>query len=179
VSHDQFDTLVAAYHGEIYRYLLLVTGKVVDAQDLSQETFVQTFKARRSPWHVTSARSWLFAIATDLCRSRLRSGRRPARRFIEEEDRATNGGQQQDAVAMAITRLPAEERIALALRKLHDFDYEAIGRMLGCSSGGARDRVMRAVRKLARMPSVRAAPHWVTTPGTPDVPASSATAAPT
>jgi RNA polymerase sigma-70 factor, ECF subfamily len=171
VSHDQFDTLVARHHGEIYRYLLLITGRVADADDLSQETFVQAFKACGASWHVTSVRPRLFAIATELSRSRLRSRRRRAPRVTEKE--------QQHPVAMAMTRLPAEQRIALALRKLHGFDYEAIGRMLGCSRQSARGCVMRAFRKLARMRSVRSALGSLMRPGGLGVAASAATAAPT
>ncbi|HKX02314.1 MAG TPA: RNA polymerase sigma factor [Methylomirabilota bacterium] len=141
MSHDQFDTLVAMHHGEIHRYLLLITGSGADADDLSQETFIQAFKTRRSSWHVTGARQELFAIATGLSRSRLRSRRGEARRATEKEHR--------HPVAMAMTRLPAEQRIALALRKLHDFDYEWIGRMLGCSSENARRRAARGFRRLA------------------------------
>jgi RNA polymerase sigma factor (sigma-70 family) len=155
VSHDHFGELVAMHHGEIHRYLLLVTGRVADADDLSQKTFLRAFNARRSAGHAAGVRPWLFAIATDLSRSNAR--RRGARGQIEEEDRPTNGLQEQHAVALAIAGLPAQERIALALRKIHEFDYEQIGRMLSCSSQRARRCVMDAVRRLGRMPSVRSA----------------------
>jgi DNA-directed RNA polymerase specialized sigma24 family protein len=107
---------------------------------------------------VTGARPWLFAIATALSRSRLRSRRRQARGPIEKETRVTNDDHGQHTIAMAIMRLPAEQRIALALRKLPDFDYEEIGRMLGRSSQSARGHVMQAFRKLARTQSLRPAP---------------------
>ena len=155
VSHDHFGELVAMHHGEIHRYLLLVTGRVADADDLSQKTFLRAFNERRSAGHAAGVRPWLFAIATDLSRSSAR--RRQARRQIEEEERPTNGRQEQHAVALAIAGLPAQERIALALRKVHDFDYEGIRRMLCCSSQRARRCVMDALRRLGRMPSVRSA----------------------
>ena len=155
VSHDHFGELVAMHHGEIHRYLLLVTGGVADADDLSQKTFLRAFNARRSAGDAAGVRPWLFAIATDLCRSSAR--RRRARRQIEEGDRPTSGHQEQHAVALAIAGLPTQERIALALRKVYDFDYEQIGRMLCSSSQRARRCVMDALRRLGRMPSVRSA----------------------
>jgi RNA polymerase sigma factor (sigma-70 family) len=179
VNHDGFDTLVAEYHGEIHRYLLLITGRMADADDLSQETFVRAFKARGSPGHVTNARAWLFAIATGLSQRRLRSGRRQARDPIEQEDRGTMDGQGQHAMAMAITRLAADQRVALVLRKLHDFDYEEIGGMLGCSSESARRGVMRAFRKLARIRPVESALGPLMTRGPLGVPACPTTAEPT
>jgi RNA polymerase sigma-70 factor (ECF subfamily) len=157
LTHDLLDTLVAAHHGEIYRYLLLITGRVDDADDLSQETFLRAFKARRWPGHAPDLRSWLFAVATDLSRRRLRSRRPRSPAPIEGEERGTSEGREQRAVATAINHLPLDRRIALTLRKLHDFDHEEIGRVLGCSSHSARDHVIRAFRTLARTRSVRAA----------------------
>ena len=123
MSHDQFDTLVGRHHGEIYRYLLVITGRMADADDLSEETFLRAFTTRRSPGHVTGVRSRLFAIATELSRRRLRCRRRQARRPIETDGRVTTD--EQHPMAMAMTRLPTEQRIALALRRLQDFDWES------------------------------------------------------
>jgi RNA polymerase sigma-70 factor (ECF subfamily) len=173
VSPDPFDTLVTTYHGEIYIYLRRITGNVADAGDLSQATFIRALETRRSPEHVASPRPWLFAIATDLFRSQLRSRRRRARRSIQEDGDTRRNGEEPHALAVAITHLPAEQRIALVLRKLHDFDYEGIGRMLGCSSQSARRRVMRGFREVARMRSVRPAVRSVTMPATPGAPAGS------
>jgi len=154
VSQDQFDTLVAEYHGEIYKYLLVINGRAVDAHDLSQETFVQAFKRCRSAEPVAGARPWLFGIATELSRRRLRSRRRPARRSIEI-DRVATDGHWRHPITLALMRLSAEQRIALALRRLHDFDHQGIGRMLGCSSDRARDRVVQGFRTLARLTESR------------------------
>jgi RNA polymerase sigma-70 factor, ECF subfamily len=177
VSHDQFEALVATHLGEIYRYLLVITGRMADADDLSQETFVRAFETRRSPGQVTRARAWLFAIATELARSRLRSRRRQARGPIETDGRVTKDGRH--PLATSMTRLPAEHQIALVLRKLHGFDYEVIGGMLGCSSQSARGRVMRAFWRLARMRSVRSALSSVETPIGRGVPAPATPGAPT
>jgi RNA polymerase sigma-70 factor (ECF subfamily) len=179
VSHVQFDTLVAAHHGEIYRYLLLITGRVTDADDLSQETFVQAFKAPGWLGHAPDLRSWLFAIATDLSRRRVRSGKRRPGGPTEARDHATKGGQEQRAVATAITCLPLDQRIPLILRKLHDFDHEGIGRVLGCSSHSSRDHVIQAFRSLARTRSVRAARRSVRAAGTPGAPVTAGPVAPT
>jgi RNA polymerase sigma-70 factor (ECF subfamily) len=149
---DHFDTLVAAHHGEIYTYLVLVTGRVSDADDLSQQTFLRAFKAGGSPAPVAGVRPWLFAIATDLCRTRLRS--RSHRRRGREEDRDARFRQAQPPVALAITRLPVKQRMALALRKLHAFDYESIGQMLRCPTQSARAWVVQAFRKVGQMRSV-------------------------
>jgi RNA polymerase sigma-70 factor, ECF subfamily len=151
VSRVDFDTLVATYHGEIYKYLVLVTGRVTDADELSQQTFLRAFKVRRSPAPMAHVRPWLFAIATDLCWTRLRSRshRRHARKTIVEQEGNAGARQAQHCVALAITRLPVTQRMAFALRELHDFDYESIGRILRCPSQSAHTRVVQAFRKVA------------------------------
>ena len=150
MSHEQFDRLVAEHHGEIYKYLLVINGRAVDAHDLSQETFVQAFKTCRSSETVAGTRPWLFSIATELSRRRLRARRR-TRRPRERLDRVAMDGHWRHPIALAMMRLSAEERIALALSRLHDFDHQRIGRMLGCSTERARARVMEGFRTLARV----------------------------
>lgn len=159
MSHDHFDTLVATHHDEVYKYLVLVTGRVSDADDLSQQTFLRAFEARRSPGLLASGRPWLFAVATDLGRKRLRSKsrRRRARRPIGEGDREARARRPKHPVALAIARLPVKQRMAFALRKLHGLDYEEIGRLLRCSSRSARACAMQAFRRVGQMRSVRSA----------------------
>ena len=40
-----FENLLETHHGEIYRYLLRVTARRSDADDLSQETFLRAYRA--------------------------------------------------------------------------------------------------------------------------------------
>ena len=139
--------------------MLLVTGSAPDANALSQETFLRAFTAKDSLDHVASPRSWLFAIATHLCWNRLRSMSRgrlsPTSVADKDQEAAIRGGTH--AVAVAITRLPLRLRLAFALRKFHDFDYEGIERMLGCPKRSARGCVIRAFRKVSRMRAVQSA----------------------
>lgn len=159
MSHHHFDGLVETHHDEIYKYLVLVTGRVSDASDLSQRTFLRAFEARRSQEHGTGIRPWLFAIATDLCRkqARVRSQRPQPRSPMREEDGAASAGDARHPLALALTCLPVKQRMAFALRKLHDFDYEGIGQLLQCPSQSAQAAVMQACRKVSHMDSMRSA----------------------
>ena len=47
-----------------------------------------------------------------------------------------------------IRDLPLKQRLAFTQRKLHDLDYEAIGKSLGCSPESARAHVFQALRKI-------------------------------
>ena len=159
VSQDDFDTLVATHHGEIYTYLVLVTGRVSYADDLSQRTFLRAREIRRSLGLGAFARLRLFGIATDFCQKRLRSrsSRFRAWRPGVEDDGRSSTSHAKHPVLSAIARLPVKHRMAFALRKIHEFDYEAVGHLLRCSSQSARACVMQAFRRISQARSVRSA----------------------
>ena len=73
MTEDPFETVVAAHHAEIHRYLVRATSRPGDADDLSQETFVRAYKAYRALPSDANVRAWLFAIATNLCRNHFRA----------------------------------------------------------------------------------------------------------
>jgi DNA-directed RNA polymerase specialized sigma24 family protein len=159
VSHDEFDALVATHHGEIYTYLILVTGRVSDAHDLSQRTFLLALETRRSLGLGAFARLRLFGIATDLCQKclRSRSSRSRACRPRVEDDGGASDCDAEHPVVLAMARLSAKQRMAFALRKIHEFDYEGVGHVLRCSSHSARVCVMKAFRKVSQVPPLRSA----------------------
>jgi RNA polymerase sigma-70 factor (ECF subfamily) len=159
MSDDRFDGLVTTHHGEIYRYLLRVTGRGPDADDLSQETFLRAFRALGSLPLDANVRAWLFAIATNLCRNHFRSETRRRRALVAVGTEDRGGGdpgpeaetlfhEARDRVEAAVALLPLKQRMAFTLRKLHDLDYDAIGRMLQCSAESARAHVFQAFRKI-------------------------------
>src|SRR5262245_49410843 len=90
MAEDRFDGIVAAHHAEIYRYLLRVTGRPAEADDLSQETFLRAYRAHHALPLDANVRAWLFAIATNLTRNHFRSEKR--RRAAHDAMRAEPGG---------------------------------------------------------------------------------------
>ena len=156
---ETFETVVAAHHPEIHRYLRRLTARASEADDLSQETFLRAYRARHRLTPDANVRAWLFTIATNVFRNQLRSERR--RRVAHETVRRTRreldvDGPEAEAVAgevrtlteAAIRRLPLKQRLAFTLRKLHELDYELIGQSLDCSAESARAHVFQALRKI-------------------------------
>jgi len=154
-----FEAMVATHHAEIYRYILRTTGRTSDADDLSQETFLRAYRAYRALPGDANVRAWLFTIATNLCRNHFRTLKR--RRLAYEAAGATfsaTDGADPHRVAASrevgatieatVGRLPFKQRTAFLQRKLHDLDYDAIGRSLSCSPESARAHVFQALRKI-------------------------------
>src|SRR5436853_4655423 len=159
VGAQPFETVVGAHHGEIYRYLRRVTSRTAEAEDLSQETFLRAYRAYRTLGPEANVRAWLFAIATNLSRNHFRSEkrRRVAHQAVSLEHREADPegpehearlGEARALLEITVQALPLKQRLAFIMRKIHDLDYDAIGRSLDCSAESARAHVFQALRQL-------------------------------
>ena len=158
---EGFDTLVATHHREIYRYLVRATFRASEADDLAQETFLRAYRAHRALPPDANGRAWLFAIASNVAKNHFRaeSRRRRAHAAVLETRSETDGAGPEGETLFKETRamldtvvagLPFKQRLAFTLRKVHDLDYDAIGRSLDCSPDSARAHVFQALRKIRR-----------------------------
>jgi RNA polymerase sigma factor (sigma-70 family) len=159
MEETAFEAIVTTHHGEIFRYLRRLSWRAVEADDLSQETFLRAYRAWSRLTPEANVRAWLFTIATNVYRNHVRSERR--RQAAHAAVRTTRGeldldGPEETALASetsaltqaAIRGLPLKQRLAFTLRKLHELDYEAIGQSLECSPESARAHVFQALRKI-------------------------------
>jgi RNA polymerase sigma-70 factor (ECF subfamily) len=161
VEPSSFETVVAAHHAEIYRYLRRVTARPSDADDLAQETFLRGYRACATLPPDANVRAWLFAIATNLARNHFRGEKRRRTAYAAvSAERAEGHGDGPEAATLleearsrletAVDRLPVKQRMAFTLRKVHELAYEEIARSLGCSAETARAHVFQAFRKIRR-----------------------------
>lgn len=161
MAEEAFEIVVAAHHAEIHRFLVRVTRRPGDADDLSQETFLRAFRAHTSLPPGSNVRAWLFAIATNLCRNYWRSESRRRRAYeaagetVAQHEEAGGDGtmvmeQASEEIGRIVAALPLRQRLAFTLRKVHELEYDAIGRSLECSPDTARAHVFQALRKVRR-----------------------------
>ena len=154
-----FETVVEAHHPEIYRYLRRVTARAGDADDLSQETFLRAYRAWDGLDAGANVRAWLFKIATNLAKNHFRSEGRRRRAYAGVGETRTDvdpAGPEEERryretrarVERVVDTLPFKQRLAFVLRKLHDLEYDAIGRSLECSPDSARAHVFQALKKI-------------------------------
>src|SRR5213592_4185136 len=147
---DGFDTLVAAHHREIYRYLLRATFRASEADDLAQETFLRAYRAHRALPPDANGRAWLFAIASNVAKNHFRAESRRRRADGAGPEGETLFKETRAMLDTVVAGLPFKQRLAFTLRKVHDLDYDAIGRSLDCSPDSARAHVFQALRKIRR-----------------------------
>jgi RNA polymerase sigma-70 factor (ECF subfamily) len=106
-------------------------------------------------------RAWLFTIATNLGRNHFRAQGRRRRAYAaaalemrpDAPDRADGqvlADETRERLERVITGLPAKQRLAFIMRKMHELEYSEIGASLSCSEESARAHVFQALRKVRR-----------------------------
>ncbi len=154
-----FEGIVEAHHREIHRYLGRLTRRSAIADDLAQETFLRAYRSWKGLPEDANVRAWLFTIATNVMRNHFRGEQRRTRAHDgvkaaareagpDRPDGAASAAEALTLVEGVVAALPFKQRSAFVLRKIHDFDYDAIGSALGCSADSARAHVFQALRKI-------------------------------
>lgn len=151
------EALFREHHAALVRYLVRRLGDRDWAEEVAQETFL---RALRTP-PATSARSWLFAVATNLVRDQARQ-LATRRRHLEQlaveareaeaaqptqEDRMIRA-QEARLARTALDALAERDREALLLKE-EGLGYGEIAEALGLSVGSVGTTLARARRRLA------------------------------
>lgn len=146
--------------------LKAVIGRIVlnasEAEELAQETFVRVWQQRGKYRPDAAFRPWVFTIAVNLARNRLRWWkRRPVVALDDWTEVPTDDGAVDDsgtrrleraervkAVRDAIADLPTELREALILFEYEQMSYAEIAETVGASTKAVENRIARARAKL-------------------------------
>jgi DNA-directed RNA polymerase specialized sigma24 family protein len=150
------DALVAAVYRDkaaVLRGLARgITRDGESADDVVQEAFVRTLRARRAPADPDQLFYYLVRVVLNLTRSR---AARTARRDRAHPRPAGGphdgpGTSPPGAVAAAVARLPRRQREVVYLRFWLDLGVEATADVLGMSAGSVKTHSSRAVDALRR-----------------------------
>ncbi|ODU05081.1 MAG: RNA polymerase subunit sigma-24 [Thiobacillus sp. SCN 63-1177] len=137
------------------RYARALTGDVVRADDLVQDTLERAL-ARLDLWQPGSdLRAWLFTLMHNLFVNQLRT-RHPQDTALDEAlDIPVSGGQMEALAARdmhaALIRLPDEQREVILLVGLEQFSYAEAAQVLGVPVGTIMSRLARARERMRHM----------------------------
>jgi RNA polymerase sigma-70 factor (ECF subfamily) len=155
-----FTELYRTHLRDVYSYSYYRTGNHHDAEDLTEQTFLQAYRhfdrAQRES-HGRPLRPWLIRIAHNLAANYYRDrSRRPQTQL---EDAAVisdphdtvdivEGREELQAVLEGVMKLPEDRREALIMRFALDMDNKEIARALGRSEGATKVLLHRAIKQL-------------------------------
>ncbi len=149
----QFERLYRKHAADVYRYALAVLRNPADAEDVTQTTFMNAYRAFRRGERPQAPKNWLIAIAHNVCRQRFRQeSRRPNEVELIEElaPAAAEDGERYSAedIQRALGLLQFNQRSALVMRELEGRSYAEIAAILGLTVGAVETLIFRARRAL-------------------------------
>jgi RNA polymerase sigma-70 factor (ECF subfamily) len=153
--------LIRRYENYVYRLCYLVMRNEQDAEDMTQETFIRACRAlpRYEIREDTSFEAWLYRIAVNCCRSRMRRKwyqvlpwPSPAAEITsepeEQPDRLLMRDEYRNEILRAIDSLGEKHRLVIILRYYAGLSNEEIARALDIPSGTVRSRLHTARQRL-------------------------------
>ena len=160
------ENLVRRYQNYVYRLCFLVMRNEQDAEDMTQEAFIRACRAlpRFEIREGISFEAWLYRIAINCCRSRMRRkwyqvvpwqrlgfGERLAANAEERPERVLLRDERRSQVLGAINKLGEKHRLVIILRYYADLSNEEIAVVLRIPSGTVRSRLHTARQRLREL----------------------------
>lgn len=155
------ETLIRTYESRLYRLALSMLDDPAEADEATQDAFVAALRRLDSYRGEASFATWLYAIALNVCRGRLRRRRARERltqmwRALRLADRAAEQHAEQIAIAreadravwQALQRLNDKQREVMILRYYHDLKLAEIARVTGVSERTVRTWLQQAHEQL-------------------------------
>ncbi len=158
-EQPNWDRIVDRHGGRVFRIALRILGSVHDAEDVSQEVFVEAYRLHKAG----SVQSWtglLVRLATLRAIDRLRR-RRPAE-TLREDDRVSTTGPCEEAAARelaewlraAMARLPGQQAAVFAMVQFEKLSRDQIATGLGISPQAVSTALYKARQRLLTQLSV-------------------------
>jgi RNA polymerase sigma-70 factor (ECF subfamily) len=151
-SDRAFERLYRKHAGDVYRYALVVLRNEADAEDVTQTTFMNAYRAMERGERPRQPQNWLITIAHNVCRQRFRQSQRRPNEVVYEEELA-EAVVDEDAISAedirrALGHLAFNQRAALVMRELEGRSYQEIAEILAVSVSAVETLIFRARRAL-------------------------------
>lgn len=150
-----FEALYRLHVDRVYGLCLRMTGNVSEAEDCTQEAFIQAWNKLELFRGDSAFGTWLHRIAVNSVLGRMRKSKREqdriqvaAETFLSPLSEADTGELQD--LADAVDRLPAGARHVFVLHAVYGYSHEETGNMLDIAAGTSKAQLHRARRLLAQ-----------------------------
>jgi RNA polymerase sigma-70 factor (ECF subfamily) len=136
----------------VYRYALVMLGSSADAEDVTQTTFLNAYRALQRGDRPRAAGTWLRTIAHNLCLQHFRhAARRPQQVQLVDEPAVVGGDEEGvvlDDLVRALRQIPVNQRAALVMRELEGRPIGEIASILSISLSAVETLLFRARRSV-------------------------------
>ena len=161
-----FRQLVGEHRDRVYNITYRMLGNKAEAEDVAQEVFITVFKTIDTFREESKFSTWLYRVAVNHCKNRIKYLARRHDRDRDELDESTQGSstgngaigsapprspdaalagvQMEEVLREAINSLDAEQKMVVILRDIEDLSIEEICAITDMPDGTVKSRLHRA-----------------------------------
>jgi RNA polymerase sigma-70 factor (ECF subfamily) len=162
-----FQEIVRLYQHKVFNLVFRMIGSREEAEDVAQEVFVTVFKSVEGFRGEAKFSTWLYRIAANHCKNRMKYlGRRSYKAtgeldeaaereladaqpsamtpHLDGPEKVLEGLQMEKLVQEGIALLDEEHRMLIVLRDVEDLSYQEISQITGLAEGTVKSRLHRA-----------------------------------
>jgi RNA polymerase sigma-70 factor (ECF subfamily) len=161
-DEEAFAALFHAHKRRVYSLCLRMTGAVAEAEDLTQEAFLQLFRKISTFRGEAAFSTWLHRLVVNVVLMHLRkkglsqvslddvdaSQEEPVKRDYGDDDRRLLGSIDRIVLARAIEALPPGYRMVFILHDVEGYEHNEIAQIMNCSVGNSKSQLHKARLKL-------------------------------
>ncbi len=172
-DEDAFEMLYRRYEKSVFSFIYRILMSAVDAEDLCQETFLRLVKEKKKYQVSGNFKTWIFRIALNLCRDRLRRKKFRSHRSIDAPSLSQNGTKNEFENALsdpapdqidcmekdemkvliqkAFAKLPEKQRTVVILKEYQALKFSEIAEIMKSPVGTIKSLNHRGHQKLKKI----------------------------
>lgn len=165
-DEEAFATLFRLHKRRVFSVCLQMTNDVAEAEDITQEAFLQVFCKLRTFRGEAAFSTWLHRIAVNTVLMKLRRCKFPPTLSLDEpaepdspswwrelgkKDPNLSGAVDRILLHRAIRELPAGCRKIFGLHAVHGYQHHEIAKLLNCSVGNSKSQLHKAKMKMREL----------------------------
>lgn len=158
-----FETLYHLHKKRVYSLCLRMTGSTAEAEDLTQEAFMQLYRKISTFRGESAFTTWLHRLTVNVVLMHLRkkfpdqlsidetmegAEENAPPRELEDKDLRLAGSIDRLNLERAVTNLPAGYRTIFILHDIEGYEHNEIAKILGCSIGNSKSQLHKARMRL-------------------------------
>ena len=164
---DAFERLYRQHSRRVYSVVLRMVGNPAEAEDLTQEAFLQLFRKIHTFRGDAAFSTWLHRLAVNVVLMRLRKKALPVtsldepadaddetsgpKRDVGAEDPLMEGSVDRVHLERAVAELPPGYRMVFLLHDVQGYEHNEIARIMDCSIGNSKSQLHKARTRLRQI----------------------------
>src|SRR6266478_480781 len=164
-NEEAFAALFNAHRNKVYSLCLRMTDNTAEAEDLTQDAFLQVFRKLATFRGDSALSTWLYRIAVNTVLMHFRKkalrqisldepysqdAKTVRREYGSRDDRLT-GCVDRIALARAIKDLPDGYRTIFLLHEVEGYEHQEIAELLDCSVGNSKSQLHKAKLRIREL----------------------------